>query len=756
MQKTVAQRLSKEEAEKRKRERVRKAVKSYRKREKKKEILSENPYALSYKKTPLKLIVNENDPDLTPIDIPLPQPGVDKQPELKTIDGWGLSPSEQYFKRPKFPKKLLDLERRSKTIKECHLELKKNKVFFAEEIKFIEEEWRRRKNGYWFYNNGVPTWITGAHYLYLCYWYVGIKHPEYRSRDRKFFVFAKFVDDDPYACGFNYPKFRREGATSKAACLNYHIISMQRKVHGGIQSKDDESAGKVFKGHIVASFKRMHFWFRPINEGKTEPKASLNFFAPAQTVTKDGGSIKVEDSLESFIDFGSSVEGYYDGDKLRFHHGDELGKSSGIDAYQRHLIIKPCVTEGNKYIGLIVNTSTVGDMEKGGGESFKKICYNSRYEKRNENNETQTGLYNLFIASFDGYDLVDKKTGKRFIDRFGNSDEEAAKKYLENIRKGFLEAGDIEGLSEHIRQFPFTFRECFRTGAAHCNFNIHTLETRLEEFQFGNKFKVRGDFIWKDGKVGGIVGNNADGKATWQHGEVEWIPSANGKFYQSFIIPQNESNAFMMESNVRVPANKHRFIAGGDTFKFDEVVGDRKSDGAGAVFMKFDPSIDNPLLDVSEWKTNKFCCTYSNRPRTLDLYGEDMLMMCIYYGCEMNPELNVPFLWKYFKDRGYGGYLYFGIDMKTGKYNKTPGASTNPKIQDILYGEYYNYIEKYGAYENHDEILIQCRDIQDDMGAFDLFVAGGYALLGARRKEMAPAQTTKAPQYHRKYRYTHN
>lgn len=735
---------------------MRKAVKAHRKREKIKTILAENPHALKYKKAPKTLVVNENDPDLQPITIDLPQPGDKNQPELKDIDGYGLAPSEQYFKRPKVPKKLIDLEKRCKTIKECHVELKKNKKYYAEEIKFIQTEWKRRKNGYWFYNNGVPTWISGAHYLYLCYWYVGVNHPEYRSRDRKFFVFAWYVDNDLFACGFNYPKFRREGATSKTSCLIYHIISMQRKVHGGIQSKDDESAAKVFKGHVVASFKKMRFWFRPINEGKTEPKASLNFSAPAQTVTKDGGSIQFEDSLESFIDFGSSVEGYYDGDKLRVHFGDEVGKSTNIDVYQRHLIVKPCVTEGNKYIGLIVNTSTVGDMDKGGGENFKKLCKNSHHHQRNENGETQTGLYNLFIPSFDGYDLVDKKTGKRFIDKHGNSDEDACRKYHENIRKGFIESDDMEGLSEHIRQYPFTFRECFRSGAAHCNFNINILETRLEEFHFGNKFKTPGNFQWKDGKMGGIIGKNPDGSDIWQDGEVKWVPSAKGRFLISYILPQIESNKFILDSSVRVPANKHLFVAGGDTFKFSEVVGTRKSDGAGAVFRKFNPAIDNPLIEVKDWQTNKFCCTYSHRPRTLDLYGEDMLMMCIYFGCEMFPEVNVPFLWEYFKRRGYGGYLYYQIDMKSGKFSKTPGASTNPKVQEALFGEMYNYIEQYGAYEVHDEILIQCRDIVDDMGEFDLFVASTYALLAAKRQVQAPIDITKVQSYHRKYKYSKN
>ena len=32
---------------------------------------------------------------------------------------------------------------------------------------YIDEEFKRRDEGFWFTNNGKPTWITGTHYMYL-------------------------------------------------------------------------------------------------------------------------------------------------------------------------------------------------------------------------------------------------------------------------------------------------------------------------------------------------------------------------------------------------------------------------------------------------------------------------------------------------------------------------------------------------------------------------------------------------------------
>lgn len=705
------------------------------KKEKKKQLLAANPYYNQYKKAETFIVVNDNDPDLSPITIYLPP-----CPDEKTITGWGLPASEQIFQRPEIPKKLIELQKRCSTIKQCIEAIRKDREYYQEEIAFIHQEWERRRHGYWFYNNGRPTFIAGAHYFYLCYWWLGAKRPDYRSRDRKFFLFAMMCLLDPYCAGFNYPKFRREGATSKTACLIYWLTSQERNVHAGIQSKDEQSAAEVFIRHITPSHKKMAFWFKPITRGKTEAQSSLNFSPVGSNITKGGVELMPEDSLESFIDYGSSTEGLYDGQKLRLHYGDESGKTKEANVYDRHLIVKPAISEGNTYIGMMINTSTVGEMTKGGGENFRNLCKHSMYHDRGENNETRTGLYNLFIPASEGFDLVNKATGKHFIDKFGNTDIKAVEEYLSKNREEKLAKGDIDAYSEEVRQFPLRFSECFRTAAGACKFNPEVLNKRIEEFRFGNPFLVRGNFFWKDGV---------------KDSEVIWLPSENGKFSISWLPERAQANQMILRDGIKTPANKHLSVAGGDPFKFNIVKGKKSevSDGGGAVFRKFDPSIDDANGDKARWKTNKFCCTYSNRPRTKDEYGEDMLMMCIFYGCEMYPEINVDFLWDYFERRGYGGYLYYQTDLKTKRKSKTPGAHTSVNIQESIFGEFSNYIEQYGRYEYHTEILKQCLEIQDDMNPYDLFVASGYALLGAKRQEIPKPDVVVAPSYHRKYKY---
>ena len=48
--------------------------------------------------------------------------------------------------------------------------------FKERNYEYIDEEFKRREEGFWFMNNGEPTYITGTHYMYLQWskmlWYV--------------------------------------------------------------------------------------------------------------------------------------------------------------------------------------------------------------------------------------------------------------------------------------------------------------------------------------------------------------------------------------------------------------------------------------------------------------------------------------------------------------------------------------------------------------------------------------------------------
>lgn len=697
-----------------------------------------------YKKSDRFLWVNTDDKDLTPIRIDLPHP-----PEPHEIDNFGLPVTEQYFKPPKIPRRLKKLQKECETIDEIWDTLHKNQEIYNEEIKFIRREWERRIYGYWFYNDGKPTYIDGWHYFYISWWHIDVGLPKYRDRDRKFFLFARMCHDETKTFkevdekgnailnengyydfvdtqarvfyGFNYPKHRREGATYKAECINYEIISRTIGAWGGIQSMNEVQGRKCFLKHLVAPWKKLPFFFKPNYEGSTSPKTEMSFSPPAKRLSSKGSLAVSELGLESMINFGPADPGAYDGDKLYFHHDDEIGKlKSGLSCWARHLVVKECLVMGSEIIGFTIKTSTVGEMERGGGKMFKHQCDMSNYFERTPNGQTRSGLITLFIPAYEGL--------QGFVDKHGNSvidtptKEQAkyirrnigAREYLLNRRKGYIDAGDYDGLSEEVRLYPMSFTECFRTAAKSSGFNMQKLETYIDELRFNrDRGSVEGDFRW--------VNNQKDTR-------VEFIAKKGGKFKVSHQLNVDESNRkyWSQEYESWMPGNTSWGSAGADPFKFNKTEHNRKSKGGGAVVRK------GKIQDGDFSMKRKFVCTYSNRTYNKYDYAEDMLMMCVYYGVKMFPEINVDLIWDYFEQRGYSQYLLYRVDPKTFEQSKTPGANTTEKLKQDIFSEFMNFIEFEADEENHIELLEECRDIAgpEEMTDYDLFTAAGYSLLG--------------------------
>lgn len=67
---------------------------------------------------------------------------------------------DQYWEVYKYPKQL-------KQIKSIFQWNESPKEFKSKWVDYVESEFDRRESGYWFYNNGTPTYITGTHYIYL-------------------------------------------------------------------------------------------------------------------------------------------------------------------------------------------------------------------------------------------------------------------------------------------------------------------------------------------------------------------------------------------------------------------------------------------------------------------------------------------------------------------------------------------------------------------------------------------------------------
>jgi hypothetical protein len=52
---------------------------------------------------------------------------------------------------------------------------------------YVDNEFKRREEGFSFYNNGTPTYITGTHYMYLQWSKIDVGAPDFRESNRLFF-----------------------------------------------------------------------------------------------------------------------------------------------------------------------------------------------------------------------------------------------------------------------------------------------------------------------------------------------------------------------------------------------------------------------------------------------------------------------------------------------------------------------------------------------------------------------------------------
>ncbi len=725
------------------------------------------------------LIVNDRDSILYPVKIPLPE-------EPKKIDGQELPTKEQMFQYTIYPHRLKKLERECGTIKEIHDALEADPEYYSNEIDFIRQEWDRRKKGYWFMNNGNAIYIDGWHYCYLNYWKLDCGLPKYRDRDRKFFLFARFCYTDTMAfyqfkitsksfdyyfstekaaetfqtnnnvkakitrgeylidmkervCyGFNYPKHRREGATYKACCINYFEVSCMLEVNGGIQAMDEPTAKTVFQEKLIRPWKKVPFFFKPIYDGSTNPKTEILFDVPAQRVTKKGSQSAIDIGLESKINFATSANrDFYDGTKLKVLHNDEVGKTTLENVDKRWMVQQQCLTQDGEIVGIAINTSTVGEMKSKGGANFLTLCNGSMYENRNELGQTTKGLYNLFIPGDDGFmvdifgvSIIDDPTEDdlwRLVKPRRDSSGKlmGARRYHETKRESYLASDDpksLQSYEEYVRLYPLNFSECFISAGGGSGLNLKNIVQRYKQLQFDKTATRSGNFSWESGIV---------------DSRVIWTDDVNGRWKISFDLEQDKSNLRYTDTikfndiwkTVYFPMYPERFTASSDAYMFQKTEHKRVSDGAGSVFMERDYNVDGDDVLVKDWQTYRNVCTYLSRPTNPKVYAEDMLMMCIFFGALMYPEINVPLVWNHFVERNYDGFLMYGKNPD-GSVRKTPGFYNIRDKPQLIFEEHQAYIEVHCAREMHIEILEQCKDIKgvEELTDYDLFVsvAGGY------------------------------
>ena len=196
-------------------------------------------------------------------------------------------------------------------------------------VDYIESEFDKREEGHWFMNNGTPTYIKGAHYMYLQWSSIDVGYPDYREANRVFYLFWEASRADKRSFGMIYLKIRRSGFSymGSSECVNTGTLAKDARV--GILSKTGSDSKKMFTDKVVPISNRLPFFFKPIQDGMDKPKTELAFRIPASKITKKNMYENVADELtglDTTIDWKNTDDNSYDGEKLLLLVHDESGK----------------------------------------------------------------------------------------------------------------------------------------------------------------------------------------------------------------------------------------------------------------------------------------------------------------------------------------------------------------------------------------------------------------------------------------------
>jgi len=609
---------------------------------------------------------------------------------------------------------------------------------------YIDEEFKKREEGFWFYNKGIPTYLTGTHYMYLQWSKIDVGPPDFREANRLFFIFWEACKADIRCYGMCYLKNRRSGFSFMASGEIVNLASISSDSRYGILSKTGPDAKKMFTDKVVPISVNYPFFFKPIQDGMDRPKTELAYRVPASKFTRRKIELGTESSelqgLDTTIDWKNTGDNSYDGEKLKLLVHDESGKwEKPNNILNNWRVTKTTLRLGSRIIGKCMMGSTSNALDKG-GRNFKKLYDDSDVTKRNRNGQTSSGLYSLFIPmewNYEGY-----------IDSYGMPVFDTPTTEVTGPQGGFIDLGvveywqnEVEGLksdqdalNEFYRQFPRTTKHAFRDESKSSLFNLTKIYQQIDfNEDANNKAAVtQGNFIWENGI-----------KDT----RVIFAPNKQGRFFITWIPDDNLQNRYIEKNGIKYPGNDHMGAFGCDPYDISGTVDKRGSNGSLHGLTKF---------SMEDAPADHFFLEYIARPQTAEIFFEDVLMACVFYGMPILAENNKPRLLYHFKRRGYRGFAMNRPDKVWNKLSVTereiggiPNSSEDIKQAHAAAIE--SYIENAIGFngDGYGDLYFQ-RTLEDwasfDMNnrtSHDASISSGLAIMACNKNRYAPVSRRK-------------
>jgi hypothetical protein len=655
-------------------------------------------------------------------------------PEPVGVETWGTEDkSEQYWRRRDLP---LFFE-------EVEFDKEGNALLTYKQRDYATEEVRKCKEGFWFMNNGVETYITGKHYFYLSYWKLENDiFPEYRDTDRRYFLFLDHWEKTPWCLGVIRGKKRREGATSQATSNLVYECIFYRNSFCGLTSKTQTDAKNAFTNMVAFGYRQLPVFLKPKQLNNKDSVSELVFAHKSVNVKGGKGStIDNDTGHRSKVDYRAPGKNSYDSGRLSRLLADEGGKFPPEVPFSEFIsIVSKTLVQGVKKVGFMECPSTVNEMTKGGGAEFKISWELADHTKHSR---TPNRLVRYFTPSYDGY--------VGFIDKYGMSVVDAPnKEQYDYLVENFVGVGDLteedvkqgarqylinkramlEGvqLEEEIRMNPFDEREMFMSSLQGGIYNSFKLNEQLDWLSFNTNCVERGNLVWENGDEYYYERISPNGTKEMKPNKLLWVPSENGIFEKVVGWFPKEANNVIQRNGFFSPNSNYLMRIGCDPFKYDKTKDNRKSNCAAYAYQMED-------LGDEHYKYNDvFVMRYVDRATTTDLQYQNVLKLAWFCGCQVLFERNVDGWKRYFESKLCSGFLmWLPNEVEPGIYTDGSGKTVQ-KICDYTEA----YIEK-NIQKVYFPNLIGDRSgwlgfEVDNTQRYDDAMAAGFTLIAAKTK----------------------
>lgn len=691
------------------------------------------------------------------ITIHLPPVGftIDRIPDQKTgkesreiipceILNINLPVPEQRWKRQGLPKDW------KKWRKEEKQKQRTDPEFYNQEAEKVRQiHWTRRVNGVWLAlgnRSGLPTeyfYLPGPYWHFLNWWKQDFGFPDFRVAQWEIYAVLCWAYDHPLVHGITFAGNRRGGKTSISMHHLFEYPSRIRSGKGGMQAQTKEDARKKWDESFVLGFLAQPDFFRPKYDKTNQLKREILFRPKISTNQDVDDSDEIVDgALNSRIDFRETKSTAYDGYKMHRISFEEPGKWVEADVDATAGVLVPCTKNinGDK-MGVIFAPTTIEDMEDGGAE-FIKLAENSRPSlmKRNESGKTASNLVHLyqpayrnFIVDEYGRPIIDDpKENEKVYSPEGKRILKGSKTILNLDRKAVQH--DRQKYVQLVRQYSWTWEEAKMMDTSQSPFNVEILEKRYHELNSARSYPyVKGNFAWTGKKDGDVEFVRDDIAGRWA---LHLNPDAYGDYFDGDNRVTNRVGyEFYQGKKFYFPKNNKLFRIGTDPIRYNKTDDPRASKAGAYVWYKFDPAKDLKK-PMDQWVSHNFIGQYLVRPDEFEIYGEDMIMACRFFGCSILPEPTVTNLEQHFVSRGYGRFIIYRGDFsdtiipKKTQSDNYKGMDAMDLVIDAWVSRLISLVNKHGHRFLFPELCDQMINFKiKERTKFDAVVGAGYAVL---------------------------